>query len=316
MKKVALVFGVFFIFAVATISAAACPPNIPVTYYGSVFYDGNVLVGEYNIAIMINGELAGNSGVSAGTYFVDVSPCYGTTSGTVNFVVNSVVAEEEVEYIIENFGREVELDLTLNELPPQENVCGNGDIDAGEECDDNNINNSDGCSSICEVEYGYSCVEQPSVCSVPVNPSCGDGDCNNGESCSSCSRDCGSCNNPKDSGGGKSPSGTTPFVLDSPSDVINNSLDKKVLDITISEEEDKINEEVQLFMSRITGAAVGFSKTKTGIGVLVAIFALILLVFISHAGKKGHIKKENGVSEKAKETKVSNPMLDPEEIDG
>jgi len=33
-------------------------------------------------------------------------------------------------------------------------LCGNGQVDAGEECDDSNTNNGDGCSSACEQEQG------------------------------------------------------------------------------------------------------------------------------------------------------------------
>jgi cysteine-rich repeat protein len=43
-------------------------------------------------------------------------------------------------------------------------VCGNGLIDNGEQCDDNNLNAGDGCSDVCQTEYGFSCTGQPSVC--------------------------------------------------------------------------------------------------------------------------------------------------------
>ena len=38
-------------------------------------------------------------------------------------------------------------------------VCGDGLPDVGEECDDGNTSNGDGCSSICEVEDGWSCTD-------------------------------------------------------------------------------------------------------------------------------------------------------------
>lgn len=34
----------------------------------------------------------------------------------------------------------------------EENLCGNGQIDEGEQCDDGNNNNGDGCSSLCKEE--------------------------------------------------------------------------------------------------------------------------------------------------------------------
>jgi cysteine-rich repeat protein len=51
-------------------------------------------------------------------------------------------------------------------------VCGDGTQDSGEECDDGNNLNGDGCDSNCVVEY------------------CGDNKCNNGEDSSSCVQDC------------------------------------------------------------------------------------------------------------------------------
>jgi cysteine-rich repeat protein len=44
-------------------------------------------------------------------------------------------------------------------------VCGNGILEAGEGCDDNNTINGDGCSATCTVEPGYACSSgSPSVC--------------------------------------------------------------------------------------------------------------------------------------------------------
>ncbi len=61
----------------------------------------------------------------------------------------------------------------LGGAPPQNgNLCGNGVLDAGERCDDANSNSSDGCSSTCHVETGWSCDQgEPTHC-VTL---CGDG---------------------------------------------------------------------------------------------------------------------------------------------
>jgi cysteine-rich repeat protein len=48
--------------------------------------------------------------------------------------------------------------------------CGNGLFDEGETCDDGNTNNGDGCDSSCQIEYGWACTGDPSVC----NTICGD----------------------------------------------------------------------------------------------------------------------------------------------
>jgi cysteine-rich repeat protein len=51
-------------------------------------------------------------------------------------------------------------------------VCGNGVIESGEECDDDNLTVGDGCSATCTVESGFTCAGQPSVCTPIV---CGNG---------------------------------------------------------------------------------------------------------------------------------------------
>mgnify|MGYP001611886384 FL=1 len=45
-------------------------------------------------------------------------------------------------------------------------MCGDGVIDLSEICDDNNMANSDGCSSSCRVESGYACSASPSICTL------------------------------------------------------------------------------------------------------------------------------------------------------
>jgi len=57
--------------------------------------------------------------------------------------------------------------------PPPPPVCGDGHLDAGEECDDGNTYNGDGCSSTC-------CKENPPP---PPPPVCGDGHVDAGEQC-------------------------------------------------------------------------------------------------------------------------------------
>jgi cysteine-rich repeat protein len=52
-------------------------------------------------------------------------------------------------------------------------LCGDGVVDAAEECDDGGVTIGDGCSASCEIEDGFECTGQPSVCvatSCPVNP--------------------------------------------------------------------------------------------------------------------------------------------------
>lgn len=49
--------------------------------------------------------------------------------------------------------------------------CGDGFIQSGEQCDDSGTANGDGCSSLCQLESGYSCTGEPSACAL----SCGNG---------------------------------------------------------------------------------------------------------------------------------------------
>jgi len=50
-------------------------------------------------------------------------------------------------------------------------VCGDGDVGPNEACDDSNTADGDGCDASCEVEAGYTCDGNPSVCTT----TCGDG---------------------------------------------------------------------------------------------------------------------------------------------
>jgi fibro-slime domain-containing protein len=53
--------------------------------------------------------------------------------------------------------------------------CGNGNIEAGEECDDGNMANGDGCSSACKPEPGFTCVAELKPDTEPCVPA-GSGD--------------------------------------------------------------------------------------------------------------------------------------------
>jgi cysteine-rich repeat protein len=55
--------------------------------------------------------------------------------------------------------------------------CGNALLNAGEACDDGDNASGDGCAASCDVEIGYACSGQPSLCVS----TCGDGVVNVGE---------------------------------------------------------------------------------------------------------------------------------------
>jgi len=56
-------------------------------------------------------------------------------------------------------------------------VCGNGKIDPGEECDDGNKKDGDGCSSSCKLEFCGNGVREP-------GEQCDDGNAISGDGCS------------------------------------------------------------------------------------------------------------------------------------
>jgi cysteine-rich repeat protein len=69
--------------------------------------------------------------------------------------------------------------------------CGDALIQCFETCDDNNLNNLDGCSSTCSVETGYTCSGTPSICArcgdglIKGSEVCDDNNLNNLDGCSS-----------------------------------------------------------------------------------------------------------------------------------
>lgn len=69
----------------------------------------------------------------------------------------------------------------VNDIGAIEARCGDGYVHEllGEECDQKNYLNGDGCNSTCNVEAGWSCSGSPSVC----QPSCGNGVLDAGEQC-------------------------------------------------------------------------------------------------------------------------------------
>lgn len=57
------------------------------------------------------------------------------------------------------------------DAPPTSDMCGDGLIQAPEECDDNNSTNLDGCAASCKEEAGYTCSGEASVCNLePICP--------------------------------------------------------------------------------------------------------------------------------------------------
>ena len=58
-------------------------------------------------------------------------------------------------------------------------VCGDGIVVAGEQCDDGGTAPGDGCNAACQIEAGYQCAGEPSICTFV----CGNGVLDPGEAC-------------------------------------------------------------------------------------------------------------------------------------
>ncbi|MEM6640629.1 MAG: proprotein convertase P-domain-containing protein [Pseudomonadota bacterium] len=61
--------------------------------------------------------------------------------------------------------------LFTDSEPP---VCGNGQVQFGEQCDDGNLDNGDGCSAACGIEDGFGCDSEPGMPSMcaPIPAGC------------------------------------------------------------------------------------------------------------------------------------------------
>lgn len=71
------------------------------------------------------------------------------------------------------------------------NECGDGVVQSGEQCDDGDTDDNDGCAVNCSIEGGWFCTGEPSVCtllcgngSLDPGETCDDGDQTSGDGCS------------------------------------------------------------------------------------------------------------------------------------
>ncbi|MEX2017325.1 MAG: DUF4215 domain-containing protein [Candidatus Pacearchaeota archaeon] len=100
--------------------------------------------------------------------------------------------EDNRERFVSCSGARAEQLVGEQSVPFEEPVCGNGAIETGEKCDDNNLDNNDGCSATCQIEIPPECNNNNIA---EGNEFC-DGTDLNGESCQTLGYDLGtlSCN--------------------------------------------------------------------------------------------------------------------------
>ena len=156
---------------------------------------------------VVNMVLSGTTNCGGqGVTFLITPPAGLTTSsttGTISGTTNSVSAPWVADYVSGGgnvYSFSVKLTSTPTTTKSSSNSltvysvsttsCGDGAIQdpngdgQGENCDDGNVANSDGCSSSCLTETGYICIGEPSVCE-PTSNICGNGllEPSNGETC-------------------------------------------------------------------------------------------------------------------------------------
>lgn len=79
------------------------------------------------------------------------------------------------------------------DIPIDIQKCGNGTLDQGEQCDDGNVVNADGCNAVCQIEADYECPTPGQLCvylsvcgdaKLASNEICDDGNTSDGDGCS------------------------------------------------------------------------------------------------------------------------------------
>ena len=92
----------------------------------------------------------------------------GLTSGTVGFVGGTSSSAQSLSLDIAGFDDDsgtatiadaISDDVTMGSSLSSSATCGDGTLDSGEECDDANTTNDDGCDAICAVEDGWECTQ-------------------------------------------------------------------------------------------------------------------------------------------------------------
>ena len=282
MKKRILII-LLIVLSVGFILATDCPPSIPKTYSGTVKYNGNLVLGNYEIrASTSTNDTIGIGNVINGYYSIDVSPCYGTIF---SFYIGGIPANEMGNYSGQSdWGVEQNLNLTINTLPTIITTCGNEIVESGEECDGTNLagrsvndcgTNWQGtiyCSSTCKIDY--------SNCAY-IGSSGGSGGGGGGSS----------GGGGGGGGGGSSGSGVVPITTTSTGMSTQTSNEgNKTINLT-SEKNQKPTS------SGITGGFMGFVKSGGGIATILVLTTIVVLSIAITSMKKKKLTKEQKTKE-------------------
>lgn len=117
--------------------------------------------------------------------WVDPSSIYGYIQHDRLWTTFDLIAGTQINLLTNSYGNIFDETLTINQTQTELDgylfdplwwvaqigvvwICGNGVIEVGETCDDNNTTNNDWCNNVCQIESWRQCIGQPSTC-TPIN---------------------------------------------------------------------------------------------------------------------------------------------------
>ena len=96
----------------------------------------------------------------------------GFLQGTIPELVGNQTFQFYIESASTKFSSNSQKLITLEVEAPK---CNDGEITPNEQWEDGNISDGDGCSTSCQIEPGWNCVNNPALTSSTCAPICGDG---------------------------------------------------------------------------------------------------------------------------------------------
>jgi cysteine-rich repeat protein len=103
-------------------------------------------------------------GTGCGARVLEAAGSAGDAGGSAGLSGSDAAGERSVD----GAGDAVSMDVYLE-------PCGNGRLDPGEECDDGNMRNGDGCNHVCQIECSWLCGSCGAPTPCTVTGVCGDG---------------------------------------------------------------------------------------------------------------------------------------------
>jgi len=252
---------------------------VPHAFEGTIKVDDGTDPNLMNLTARLDGAVTGLATIEGNSFKITVVD-YKGYGGEISFYIGDEEAEESFDF--EKFGIN-KTNLTFKTIPEETfGRCGDR-ICAVEECSFCAIDcSASQCNTnnVCDEAIGEDYLTAPNDCTT-----CGDGHCTGDETCSTCSTDCGPCNNnnknPSGGGGGGGGSPTyTPTTSENESET-NNTQDSTGLTIDeLNERDSELDQNPRQGFFRATGQAISnFSSSKFGKGTII-VFALAVLLGI------------------------------------